>query len=382
MSQVYTRSGLQVYDAQAVDARCGLVYYIPGWNHMSNLTNIIAILDRHSDDIIDNALRSQYALEGHKWNKYGTEGMRKSFRDSRYNMAYLLAALRFGEPAILGDYLTWLNDLFNSLGFAAGTAVTTIKFLCSACTDVLDPGDGEALLAFVNSATVIAEQPVPETSSSMDDPRATRYLELILRERRQEAVAYIMSLHDAGTAIKDIYLSIFGPAQRELGRLWQLRKISVAQEHFGTAVTQLTMARLYPHMFSGERKSRRMAAAGVGGELHELGIRMVADFFEMDGWDSRYYGSNLPAEDLAKSLSADKPDLLCLSATMPWHVDAVRDSISAIRLKPQLSSLPILVGGRPFAVSTELWRTVGADGTALDAQGAIELANRMRTGAA
>ena len=145
------------------------------------------------------------------------------------------------------------------------------------------------------------------------------YLGHIPGERRQVAVGYIMGLHADGVPLKDICLSVFGPVQCELGRLWQTRKIGVAQEHYGTAITQLAMARLYPSLFTGERKTRRMAAAGVGGELHELGIRMVAGFFEMDDWDSRYYGVNLPPVELAKAVAADKPDLLCLSATMSWN---------------------------------------------------------------
>jgi MerR family transcriptional regulator, light-induced transcriptional regulator len=211
----------------------------------------------------------------------------------------------------------------------------------------------------------------------MSDPRAAAYLDHILGERRKAAVEYIMNLHAEGVPLKEIYLSVFGPVQRELGRLWQTRKIGVAQEHYGTAITQLAMARLYPSLFTGERKARRMAAAGVGGELHELGIRMVADFFEMDGWDSRYYGANLPPAELAKAVATDKPDLLCLSATMPWHVEDLKAAISAVRLIPGLADLPILAGGRPFAVSPELWRNVGADGTAGTAQEALELAGKL-----
>jgi methanogenic corrinoid protein MtbC1 len=104
---------------------------------------------------------------------------------------------------------------------------------------------------------------------------------------------------------------------------------------------------------------------------------MVADFFEMDGWDSRYYGANLPPAELAKAVSTDRPDLLCLSATMPWHVQDLKAAINAVRRIPGLAKLPILAGGRPFAVSPDLWRTVGADGTAGTAQEALELAGKL-----
>jgi len=37
----------------------------------------------------------------------------------------------------------------------------------------------------------------------------------------------------------------------------------------------------------------------------------------------------------------------------------------------------ILVGGYPFKVEPELWKTIGADGSANGAREAIELANRL-----
>ncbi|MDZ7776615.1 MAG: hypothetical protein U5L09_13885 [Bacteroidales bacterium] len=55
------------------------------------------------------------------------------------------------------------------------------------------------------------------------------------------------------------------------------------------------MSQLYPYIFNSQRVGKSMVAATVGGELHEMGIRMVADFFEMEGWDTWYLGANAPA---------------------------------------------------------------------------------------
>jgi MerR family transcriptional regulator, light-induced transcriptional regulator len=80
---------------------------------------------------------------------------------------------------------------------------------------------------------------------------------------------------------------------------------------------------------------------------------------------------------LAKAVAEDKPDLLCLSATMPWHIQDLKATISAVRKLPGLGHIPVLAGGRPFAVSPELWRLVGADGTAATAQEALVLASKL-----
>jgi len=95
-----------------------------------------------------------------------------------------------------------------------------------------------------------------------------------------------------GFLYKELYLKVSQRTQREVGRLWQLNRISVAQEHFCTGATQQIMAFLYPHLFRGGSKARRVLVACVGKELHEIGARMVADFFELEGWDSYFIGAN------------------------------------------------------------------------------------------
>lgn len=94
--------------------------------------------------------------------------------------------------------------------------------------------------------------------------------------------------------MKSIYLEVLQPVQREIGNLWQTNEVSVAQEHYCTAATQLIMGRLYPYLHLAPRNGKRVVVACVGGELHEVGARMVADILEMEGWDSYYLGANTP----------------------------------------------------------------------------------------
>ncbi len=115
----------------------------------------------------------------------------------------------------------------------------------------------------------------------MDGPlaqEAHQFLENLLAGQRDVATKLILDLVGQGTAVKDIYLNIFQVSQREIGRLWETNQVSVAQEHFCSAATQMIMAQLYPRIFTTEQSGYRMAATCVSGELHEIGVRMVADF--------------------------------------------------------------------------------------------------------
>ena len=61
----------------------------------------------------------------------------------------------------------------------------------------------------------------------------------------------------------------------------QTREISVAQEHFATAATQVIIAQLAHGIFGRPKAGHTLVAAGVVGDLHELGLRMLCDLFEL-----------------------------------------------------------------------------------------------------
>jgi methanogenic corrinoid protein MtbC1 len=204
---------------------------------------------------------------------------------------------------------------------------------------------------------------------------ARQYLDALLGCRRHAAASLILNAVEDGMPVKTVYLEIFQPVLREVGRLWHMNRVSVAQEHYITAVTQGVMSQLYPRIFGAEAKNRAMVACCVSGELHEIGVRMVADCFEMSGWDSHYLGANAPVEetlDMAQSVSAE---LLAVSATLTSHVGLVANLITSARQRFK-NGVSILVGGYPFNIDPTLWRRLGADGTAQNADDAVLLAER------
>lgn len=212
---------------------------------------------------------------------------------------------------------------------------------------------------------------IPET--------AREYLDALLAADRVAAGRIVSEALENGLSIRDLYLSIFQPAQHEIGRLWLLNKVSVAEEHFCTAATQAIMADLYPQIISSPRIGARLVAACVGSELHEIGVRMVADFFEMQGWDAYYLGAGVGYRQVVSAIQIHKPHLVALSATMTYHVPIVREMITAIKAELPENSPPIMVGGLPFNSNTDLWHDVGADHWARDAANAITLAQHLLT---
>ncbi len=114
--------------------------------------------------------------------------------------------------------------------------------------------------------------------------------------------------------------------------------------------------------------------------MHEIGARMVADFFELEGWDTYYLGANTPTESIIRTLDKETPHLLGISATLTSHVSMVETLIKEIRKTEIGKRIKILVGGRPFNANPTLWQAVNADGYGENANEAISVAKKLILG--
>lgn len=222
--------------------------------------------------------------------------------------------------------------------------------------------------------------PAPFSLSDMAGEHAElarEYLRFLLAAKRREAAALVTRAVEDGVPVKDVYLRVFQPVLYEVGNLWQNNQVSVAQEHYCTAATQFTMSLLYPYIFSGKQTGNRFVGCCVGGELHEIGMRMVTDFFEMEGWDTYYMGANTPDEDVIRTIVDQQAGVVGISVTMTFHLHLVGRLILRIRSRQECSNVKILVGGYPFLANQQLWRGVGAHAFATDAQQAVEVADHL-----
>jgi methanogenic corrinoid protein MtbC1 len=197
------------------------------------------------------------------------------------------------------------------------------------------------------------------------------YLEALRTGDRRAALSTAHAAIADGADIRDLYMEVFQPAMYEVGRLWETNQFTVAQEHLATAITQSVMAQVYATVDGQPPLGRTMVATCIGGELHELGIHMVADFFEIEGWEVCYLGANMPAADVLSMIESKRADLLAISVTLGGHILQVRELIDMIRASPSGKRVKIMVGGQPLNRAPEAWRAIGADFTATNAREAV-----------
>ncbi len=199
---------------------------------------------------------------------------------------------------------------------------------------------------------------------------ADRLADLLQHSPPREAREFALGAVAGGNRARDVYLDMLAPALAEIGDRWQRGAATVAQEHLATAVVASIMATLAPTLEEGPAVRQRIVLTCTDGEMHELGIRMVGDFLEGDGWEVLHLGAATPAMALGSFVADVRPVAVGLSVTLTTHLELARTSISAIR---ERSEAYILVGGGAFCGDESVARDIGADGFAPDAAAVSKL---------
>jgi diguanylate cyclase (GGDEF)-like protein len=177
------------------------------------------------------------------------------------------------------------------------------------------------------------------------EPLAGAFVAALLRGAPSDAAAVLDDAIARDIPAVRVLDAVVTPALHEIGRRWERAEIDVAGEHLATAITHRVLARLYPELLSALPDSQpRVLVAGVEGEQHALGVRVVADVLEGAGHEVVHLGPDVPHEALVDAVVRHRPAVVGLGATLATAggplVRAV-DELAALAPRPLL-----LVGGQ------------------------------------
>jgi MerR family transcriptional regulator, light-induced transcriptional regulator len=172
------------------------------------------------------------------------------------------------------------------------------------------------------------------------------FLQLLISGNRSKCSELVNSYLSSGVSIKILYESIIKKALYEVGELWEYNKISVATEHLASAIVEGILNEFYPKIISSNKINRTVIVACVENEHHQIGIKMISDVFEMNGWNAYFLGANTPTNELISFSKTIKPDLFAISLSIYFHIPMLENMI--VVLRKEFPKLPILVGGQAF----------------------------------
>jgi MerR family transcriptional regulator, light-induced transcriptional regulator len=168
------------------------------------------------------------------------------------------------------------------------------------------------------------------------------YLEALMARDVGAARSAVDAAIADGVPVEEIYLDVLTPALYEIGRSWAVGNFSIADEHSATTVTQSVLGMLGPRMRTAPKDGRLAIVSGSPEERHALGVQMVADFLEGDGWEVLNLGASTPAADLALLADAERPDVVALSTATPAGLPGAAEAVAALRA---LEQAPLVVLG-------------------------------------
>jgi methanogenic corrinoid protein MtbC1 len=204
----------------------------------------------------------------------------------------------------------------------------------------------------------------------------SKYLQATINGSGRQADEVITTAFDQHRTVNEIYLDIFQPTGYSIGNLWQNNQVSVAQEHLVTAIIERQMGELHSLFAPKTTKTKTLVIGAVDRENHRVGVRMVADFFEQDGWTVHYLGAAVPTKTFLAMAREMKADLVGLSSQMVFHLPAIVDFVRQAD-SFGLSGIPIMVGGMPFIQQPELYTRLGVHFSGVDARTAVVKANLL-----
>lgn len=170
------------------------------------------------------------------------------------------------------------------------------------------------------------------------------YGDALTRADGHQAELVAMSILDAGVEIEVLYESVIAPAMWWVGDLWANGALSIADENVATAITLRVMARIYgSRILPLVTKPGRILLAVVEGQKHEIGLRMVGDVLELNGYEVILLGDNLPLQSLLESIERFTPDLIGISSILDANRGMVETAVREIVNRHPKT--PVMVGG-------------------------------------
>jgi len=182
----------------------------------------------------------------------------------------------------------------------------------------------EAARAVLSGPTAVATGPLDPATARLvaASRRRLRTALFAMAEPRSQAVLdEVLAVVPLEVAIARVLL----PVLREIGEGWQDGQVSVAQEHFATAILRGRLAGLARGW--GERSGPRALLACPPDERHDLGLLMFGLLLARRGWSISYLGADTPISAVSATAEAQRVDVVVLAAVEAARLAAVADGV-------------------------------------------------------
>jgi methanogenic corrinoid protein MtbC1 len=122
------------------------------------------------------------------------------------------------------------------------------------------------------------------------------------------------------------------------------------------------------------RKLGKVLIGTVHGDLHDIGKNIVSFMLDINGFEVKDIGIDVPITDFLSAIDEFKPDVIGLSGFLTLAFDSMKETIEAIDRDGQRSGRKIMIGGGQIDETVRAY--TGADAFGVNAVEAVNLCKR------
>lgn len=193
-----------------------------------------------------------------------------------------------------------------------------------------------------------------------------------------ETVALTQQALDADLGPMDIINQGLTPGMEIVGEKFESGEYFLPHLIIAASGMKQAMALLEPELRAREQAvevAGTVVIGSVAGDIHEIGKSLVATMLSANGFEVHDLGVDVPTAIFVSKVRETGANVLGLSALLTTTMTVQREIIEALTEAGIREQVKVIVGGAPVSQS---WSdTIGADGYAEDAVGAIALAKRL-----
>ena len=194
------------------------------------------------------------------------------------------------------------------------------------------------------------------------------FLPLLDEGNKERCVDLCLSkLSDKTLDVVTLYQDILAPALREKFCSPRDEEICIWQEHVRTSIVRTIIECCYPLVLRERNEKYLSTPKGKvvvlcpPDEAHEIGARMVADFFLLNGYDVTFIGASTPGNEIVGAITHFKPEYVAISITNVFNLIATAKAVSKILDLKKTLDFEVILGGQACRHNPTTCREMNAD---------------------
>ncbi|MBI4855491.1 MAG: cobalamin B12-binding domain-containing protein [Acetobacterium woodii] len=194
-----------------------------------------------------------------------------------------------------------------------------------------------------------------------------KFVECLENDDKPNAVRIALDALETGqVGIVELYTELLMPAQNKMELEEKRDSVAIWKEHFRTSVVRTVIECCYPRVVkeglpnSFAKGKKKIVVFCPAEEYHDVGARMISDFFALCGHNVYFLGSNTPPEALLEAMMCLQPEVVAMGVSNYFNLVAAKRTLEEVR-KILGNQVSIVLGGAAFKDNLTVVNEIGGD---------------------